>query len=348
MKATITRDIDSVNVISSPGSASAPGLVIRDQNFPKGDQLVRSLLLSYDVTMSGTSTPTRVTNGHIFYANTITLESDKQKNIVDNVDGLSLYKLLAYDQGTPGQASALSATPADSDTPYCSWEIPLALRKGMRPYDTQIDVLQQALTLRVQYGAVTNLWTQSGGTPLVVTNTQTVAAKIIPPPIIRVTDAAKGLHDERPIYSRYWGQKLDKFTATETRRQLQIPFGNTIYRRLLLEGRNSSTKVEVSTVMAATGRVSLEVNNQPIVQNVRVQDLLRFNKGRYSLENVFTGTVLLDFDADDQERIGDMLKLLTTEYGSAYLYVDVVYTNSTDALLVSYDALREINADAKG
>lgn len=343
MKATITRDIDQFNFISSPGQATAPSLVIRDQNFPKGDQLVRSLLLSYDATVSGTSTPTRVTNGHIFYANSITLESDKQKNIIDNMDGLSLFKLLAYDQGTPGQATAMASTPADSDTPTASWEIPLALRRGIRPYDTQIDVLNQSLTLKVQYGAVTNLWTQSSGTPLVVTGTQTVAAKILQEPV-RVTDEKSGMMSELPIYARFFGQKIDIFSATEARRQIQVPFGKTIFRRILLEGRNSSTKAELSTVVAATGRVSLEVNNVPIVQNVRFRDLQRFNKGRFNLESLFTGSALIDFDADDQERIDDMLKLITVENGSAYLYVDVVYSASTDGLLVSYDALRPLLA----
>jgi hypothetical protein len=346
MRATLTRDIDQYNVIASPGQATAPSLVIRDANFPKGDQLIRSLLIRYDATMSGTSTPTRVTNGHIFYMNSITLESDKQKAIVDNMDGLSLHKLLSYDQGSPSNNTALSATPADSDTPSCSWEIPLALRAGIRPYDTQLDVLKQSLTLKTTYGAVTNLWTQSSGTPLVVTNTQGVAAKILPGPVVEVTDAAKGLESELPIYARYFGQKQVMVAATESRKQIEIPFGNLIYRRILLEGRVSSTKAELSTVLVGTARVTLEINNVPIVQNVRFRDLQSFNKGRYSLESLFNYSALIDFDADDQERIGDMLKVITKENGSAYLYVDVVYAAATDSVLVSYDALREIDPAA--
>lgn len=343
MKATLTRDIDQVTVVTA--SAAQPNLLIRDANFPKGDMLLRTLLLRYDSTVGGTSTPTRVTNGHLFYLNSITLESDKQKAIVDNMDGLSMHKLLAFDRGTPPNNTAMSSTPADTDTPMSSLEIPLCLQKGIRPYDTQLDMLKQSLTLKTQYGPVTNLWTQASGSP-VVTTVQGVAAKVLPGPIQpRAADGSDA--GEEPVYARYWGQRLEMVTATASRKQIQIPFGNLIYRRLLLEGRTSSTKAELSTVIVGTGRVSLEINNVPIIQNVRLRDIASFNKGLYSLESLFNYTYLLDFDADDQERFQDMLKVITVENGSAYLYLDVVYAAATDGVMISWDALRELDPAAR-
>lgn len=343
-KATLTRDVDLFTVVTA--SASQPNLTIRPLDTLRGDMLIRSICLRYDSTVGGTSTPTRVTAGHIFYANAITLESDKLKNVVDNMDGFSLHKLLAFEYGSVGLNTAMTSTPADSDTPSCAWVIPLTLRKGIRPYDTHLDMIKQALTMKVQYGAVTNLWTQSGGSP-VVTTVQGISAKVINGPIEpRKADGSDA--GEEPIYARYFGQRLNLVTATESRKQIPMPFNKYIYRRVMLEGRVSSTKIDLATVIVGTGRVSLEVNNVPIISNVRLRDIAAFNKVRYGIPTaeLLTATYLLDFDDDEQERFQDMLKTITTESGSAYLYLDVVYNAATDAVLTSWDALMEIDPAA--
>lgn len=336
-KATLSRNIDRVAVISSSTATSVtPALQVRDQNFPSGDQALRSLTIRYDATMSGTSTPTRVTNGHIFYLNAMTVETDKHGKIVDSVDGLLMYVMNNFDYGTTGQASALSATPADTDTPSASWKIPFSLYRGIRPYDTSLDMKQARMKVSTQYGPGTNLWTQAGGSPVILTNNQSIEAKILPGPLDVSSEKS-----ELPIYVRSFEQKVDPITATETRRQIGLPFGDRIWRRLFITQRNTSSKIEMSNVIAATAEISLYLNNIPIVDRRLFRDIQAETKLSYGLEALPTGVVVLDFDDDTQEKIFDMLWALTRESGNMYLYIDVT-TQTNGSVHLGFDCLKPI------
>lgn len=342
---TISRNVDRVNVLSSPGSATAPALQVRDQNFPSGDVALRALTVRYDATISGTSTPTRVTNGHIFYLNAITVETDKHGKIVDAVDGLLLYTMNQFDFGTTGQATALTATPADTDTPSASWIVPFSLYKGVRPYDTNLDMAKARMKVSTQYGAVTNLWTQSGGSPLVVTNAQSIEAKILPGPlVVKDGDGGPGSLSELPAPQfglRTIEQSIVPITATATRFQIALPFGDRIWRRIFITQRNLSTKVEMSNVIAATAEVSLYVNNVPVVDRRLFRDIQAENKLAYGLETLPTGVGVLDFDADMQEKMHDMLWTLDLNSGNMYLYIDVT-TQTNASLLLGFDCIKPI------
>lgn len=341
-KATISRNIDRVTIISSATATSVtPALQVRDQNFPSGDQAVRSLTIRYDANMGGTSTPTRVTNGHIFYLNALTVETDKHGKIVDAVDGLLMYTMNQYEYGTAGQASALSSTPADTDTPSASWVVPFGLFKGFRPYDSHLDMQKARMKVSTQFGPGTNLWTQAGGSPVIDDLLQSIEAKVLPGPLETAPEKS-----ELPDYIRSFEQKQDPIAATETRRQIALPFGDRIWRRLFITQRNTSTKIEMSNVLAATAEVSLYVNNVPVVDRRLFRDIQAENKLKYALESLPTGVIVLDFDDDTQERIFDMLWTNTLEAGNMYLYIDVT-TQTNASLLLGYDCLKFVPPAAR-
>lgn len=332
-KATLARSVDVVQPVSTSIATSVtPSPSVRDQNFPSGDQGLSSLLIAYDATMSGTSTPTRVTNGHIFYLNSITVETDKHGKLVDSVDGLLLYTMNQFNYETTGLATALTATPADSDTPACSWIIPFVLYHGVRPYDTLLDMSKSRMKVTTQYGAGTNLWTQSGGSPLITGVTQSIEARIVPGPLDT---------DELPTYIKTFEQNQQPITATTSRQQFALPFGDRIWQRLYITQRNLSDKTEMSNVIAATANVSLYVNNVPIMDRRRFVDIQRENKLKYALESLPTGVAVIDFDNDTQERIYDMLWTLTLESGNMYIYIDVT-TQSNASILFGYECLKPI------
>src|SRR5438046_411906 len=135
-KASISRNIDQVTIIGSSGQATAPSLQVRDQNFPTGDVAVQALHIRYDAAITGTSTPTRITNGHLFWLNQLTVQTDKHLKIWDAIDGLLGYLHNLFNYGTSPANTALSSTPSDTDVPAASWIVPFALFKGLRPYDT--------------------------------------------------------------------------------------------------------------------------------------------------------------------------------------------------------------------
>lgn len=350
-KATISRNIDRVTIISGSGQASAPSLQVRDQNFPSGDIAIRSLTVRYDATISGTSTPTRVTNGHRFWLNAITVETDKHGKLIDAIDGLLLFVVNQFDFQTIGQDTALSSTPADTDTPSCSWIIPFSSFRGLRPYDTHLDMVKSRMKVSTQFGAgagvspTGNLWTQAGGTPLVLTLLQSIEAKLLPGPLQTVDNPAAGLSSELPSYIRTLEQSVIPITATATRFQIALPFGDRIWKRLFITQRNLSTKIEMTNVIAATAEVSLYLNNIPIVDRRLWRDIQADNKLEYSLETLPTGVAVIDFDMDTQERIFDMLWALTTDAGNMYLYIDVT-TQTNASLLLGYDCLKPIPAQA--
>ena len=341
-KATISRNIDRNTVISSATATSVtPSLQVRDQNFPSGDLAIESLTLRYDANIGGTATPTRVTNGQIFWLNALTVETDKHGKLVDAVDGLMLYNMNLYEYGTAGQTTALTATPADSDTPSCSWKVPFSLFKGLRPYDTHLDMARARMKVSYQYGAGTNLWTQAGGSPVIDDLTHSIEAKILPGPL-KVEPASES---ELPTYVKCLEQKSDPISATETRRQIALPFGDAIWRRLFISQRNTSSKIEMSNVISPTAEVSLYINNTPIVDRRLWRDIQAENKLQYGIETLPTGVAVLDFDADSQERIADMLWALTLEAGNMYLYIDVT-TQTNASLLLGFDRLKPIPAAA--
>lgn len=340
-KATISKNIDRVAVIASSTATSVtPALQVRDQNFPSGDLAIRSLTIRYDATISGTSTPTRVTNGHIFYLNAITVETDKHGKIVDAIDGLLLYTINMFDYGTGGQATALTATPTDADTPTSSWIVPFSLFKGIRPYDTNLDMIKSRMKVSTQYGPGTNLWTQAGGSPVILTNNQSIEGKILPGPLKTEEGSS-----ELPLFMRSFEQTVVPITATATRFQIPLPFGDRIYRRIFITQRNLSSKIEMSNVISATAEVSLYLNNVPIIDRRLFRDIQAENKLVYSLETLPTGVAVLDFDADQQERFLDMLYALTLDAGNMYLYIDVT-TQTNASLLLGFDCLKPIQPAA--
>ena len=286
-KATTSRLIDTVSIIGSSGQATAPALQIRDQNFPAGDMALRALTVHYDATISGTSTPTRVTNGHIFFLNGLTVETDKHLKIVDNVDGLLFYTMNQFEFGTTGRATALTATPSDSDTPQCSWIVPFSLYRGIMPYDTNLDMLLARMKVSTQYGPSTNLWTQSGGSPLVKNLRQVIEGKILPGRLAAEVDAGgkQVKESELPIYMRSFSQMLVPITATENRKQIALPFGDRIYRRIFITQRNTSTLAEMSNVVAVTAQISLYINSIPVIDRREFQAVQNENKLAYSLES---------------------------------------------------------------
>jgi hypothetical protein len=254
-----------------------------------------------------------------------------------------MHQMLAHEYKTPPANGAMTSTPADSDVPYSNLPIPMTWRTGPRPYDTDLDVLVSRLKVSTQYGPVTNLWTQSGGTPLVVTNTQTMEAEIHPGPI----EAVQGVQEnEGPIYQRYWGQKVESISASENRHQVAIPYNNIIYRRIFISQMLSSTRARSTAVVLPTAKISLEINGIPVVNNRYFREIQRQNKAKYGLENSFTDLCVLDFTSDEAARIFDLLHTITPGSGNAYLYIDVV-GGSYYQLLIGFDGLKEIPAAAR-
>lgn len=352
-KPTISEQVDRYTVISSTGIDTAqPGPVVRQDVFPAGDKGIALVHVRTNglIDVAGGSTPVRVADGEKIFLRSLSLETDKHKRIVNNVDGLLLYRMLTYEWGVPPDFAQVASTPADEDPFHCSWPIPVTLHKGFRPYDTILDVLKAKAVLTTQYGIRSDIFGYTGGTPLVKSVIQSLETKTLPGPLNMGRDAegkAAPEFSELPIYKRTFEMATWPISQTANRYKIPLPFGDRIYRRIFITQRNGSDRSELATVIVPTAEVEMEVNGVPIHRRRIFQDIRSLNAAQYRLTSAQlpTGVAVLDFDADDQERINDMLWTLTTDAGNANLYIDVTAV-SNGQIWLGFDCLEPVPAAA--
>ncbi len=351
---TISRQLARSTVVGSAGfDTNAPAPLIVNNELPSGNQAVAVLNVRTDGAIVSTGSPTnvRVADGEKKILRSLTLETDKHGQIINNMEGLLLHRMLTYEYGTPPDFGQVSSTPANADTFFANWALPLILPNGYRPFDTILDVMTARPKLTTQYGPRSDIFSTSGGSSPVtqVQNmTQSVEAKILPGPLnvgIDDTGKANASYSELPKLMRYLEMSIIPITATQTRLQIPLPFADRIWRRLFITQRDGSTRGEISNIIAGTAQVSLVVNNTEIVSRRTFQDIVSLNKQEYAVQSLPAGVAVIDFDSDMQERINDLLSTLTRESGNMFLFIDVT-TQSNGQLWLGFDTLKELPAAA--
>ncbi len=345
---TLIRQVDRVAVTDATGyNATVPNAVIRDQNFPSGDMGLKELNVRVDgaITVSGGSSPTLVTDGEKKILSSLTVETDKHGKLVDNVDGLGLYRIAQSRIGANPDADAVSATPADADTWYSAFKIPFADEvRLVRPFDGILDMSKSRMKVTSQYGPRTNVFGYTGGSPAVKSITQSIEAVILPGPLNQGVDP-NGAPDLRYRELPAWIPTLERsiipISATATRYQIQLPFGDRIYRRIFISQReNAAGFNELATVVVGTAEVSVNINNTPVVDRRIFQDIQSENKERlWRAASLPTGWAVLDFD--QTRKFNDMLWAITKEAGNMYLYLDVTAV-SNGQLWLYFDCFKPI------
>jgi hypothetical protein len=333
---------------ASIGLTQAAPLVFSD-GLPTGDEAIYALhcRLRGALDLTTSSAGSAVTNGVEVFVRNIRIESDKHGILVDNMDGLAMYRYNQIDKGTlPDDLNVTTMTTGTPALDY-TFEIPFADKNFLRSYDTLLDMLKSKLTIYVTLGIVTDM--VSGGTYtgtfVVTTPTVEVWGDIIrnPNPLTGVVDGVQ-FTSELPIMQRSIEVRKFDINQTSTGVKLALPYGDRIYRRIILQQRNGSTLAELATVITATQNIGIEINGFPWIQAIPWAAVNARNKQDFQMETLPTGIAV--FDWGQEGRIGDMLNTLSNDQGTMNLVADVTSV-SNGQIWAILDCLKPIPPQAR-
>jgi len=339
-------------------SANAPNVQVTKDGFPYGDEMVLSLNVRYNGTFT-VVTPggSPVTDGGLKILRALTVETDKHKKLIDGVDGLGLFRQLQLEGGTKNVSSDCASN-ASGTTFGANLRIPFADPKRLlRPYDCGLHVAKSRMTVKRQYGVVTDVQS-AGTTPAINPLREDISVEVLPGPINDGTPAMNpdvvqaggdpSAFSERPGFMILKERTAFPITSNGTLK-IPIPMGDRIIRRLYISQQTIAAAnglvTEVSNIIHANASVSLQIGKDIIVDRWTWSELAENAKIISEVETMPTGWAFIEFD--ESKRIKDMLDCYQYPSGlAAYLNIDV--TTQPDANVVLYmDALQLIPDAAK-
>jgi hypothetical protein len=334
MKPLQYRNISNVSV-AIPGGTVTPAFstpVYDSNNFPTGDlEIYEMYLRIYGVVgYTYSVAPTITTNGNEIFLKAFTLQSDKHGKIIDNVDGLGLYRIGQFRYGTAGNRgfAAIAASPGSSAF-FTDYMLPFAIGAYMRPYDSILDLARSRLSMILQFGSI-SAGTLGGTGDLLTAGTLTVeqitalnyqvGKRVLNGPIIE--PGAQGAVPETPEWMPSLELMKVDIPATQTGRRIPLPYADRVYRRIYISQRLSTTQAEqANNIIPDTSLVGIEVNAFPWADRMLNAQLQGINKYQFQAEALPSGWTVIDFD--ETERYPDMLSVLDKNNGTCNLVVDV-------------------------
>lgn len=340
---------------------SGAPLALAEKRFRKtldglnGNRLLTNLFLKYNGVLAntggGSTDGSAVTSGHLNFLRAVKVRSDKADVVlINDIDGLSLHRINAFDAGTREDHTANTAA---NDAAFDAFfRLMFALGKPnddvLRDLDTAVDMLRQSLTVEVLFGLFTDLVSGSDRTTKTVdAGLLEVFAEVINAPAEDFKgysyDAAGNITDpgDLPLYYRNLEfLAKEDISQASTSKKIKIPFNDRIYRRIYIAQRSSADLSERTDIITPTQRVGLNVQNFPWFQKQRWGDLCSENKGAYHLETKVASWNVLDFARTG--KISDQLSVLTKESGNAELEVEVTGGLSNAQLWVIGDSLKPL------
>lgn len=319
-------------------TTAAPADVTSGQGMPTGNMTLSNLHLGINQALTiGTGT-TPQTDGELLLVKSIFVNSDKHGTLVENLDGLSLHRMIQYIFGVRPQTTAYAASTASY---YSGWDIPLAIPENahaFRPYDSVVDLMNARLDTRVSF----NTQTQALGTPGTASSIPTVtwSGHLNYSP----KESSNPLEGELPLFTPVFKQRVVPISATTNQYQIPLDYGGLIYLAIGLHERNSSTFAEVSDILVPGAKIRLDVNGVDRVLPMEKRDLQSMAKTQCEVETTPAGFTFLDFFS----KTGMLTDAINTinSAGSMNLYADVV-TSANRELRVLTWGLKPLNDNAK-
>lgn len=306
--------------------------------FVSGDLLMRCLRIrisgTQTITSSSAGTPNPV--GPLQFLRAITIKTDKHNNLVDNVDGLGLYRIAQFMKGgnTVPELTPIASASTGTPTFAATIEIPFyapGMAKGMGGGvdfgdESRLDMSRARLTGLITGGAATDI--QPDGTNSA--NSTAASVEVSQFAEYPVSGKVALAHKPNSILSIEL-IKVD-ITATKTGWTYDLPYGDRIYRYVAISQRNSSTLAEIATVITKAAMVGLTVNNVPFINDISAGQLMAENKEDFGLTTMPTGWIVLDMMKSGKKSEG--LNTISTAQGKLTLKADV--TSVTNGALWLY------------
>lgn len=313
--------------------------------FPTGNEGILELNLLWAGTFNTSSAAGAVvTDGALKLLRSINLRTDKHGDIIRNVDGLGMHRMLHLSHETRGPVEDCAST-ADGTTFSAALRIPFADQdRLLRPYDSLIDMgMNPVMTLKTQYGVVTDV--QSAGTAGTVNGLRQDVDVEVLPGLERGSE-----RPETPNWVPVW-EKLAPVAASAGVARIPIPTGDRVIRRIhFMQATIDATTgrlTEVSSIIPNTAKIFFKIGSTVIVEPTSFRALNYKNKHDARVETMPAGWFFLGFDR--QKSVPRMLDLYQFPSGlTCEVQIDSVNTVSNGFVIPYIEYFQMIPKAAGG
>lgn len=284
-------------------TSTQPSLQRTETGFPTGDVGILGLTVRWGGTFNTSSAAGAVVaDGALKFLRNLRVFTDKHGDIVRNVSGLSLSRVLRLGGRSSKPVVVDCASTADATTFRAALFIPFAdFDRLVRPFDAILDMKESLMRVHRQYGVVTDV--QSAGTAATLNGVREDISVEVSEGLL--TDEA---NSELPSYVPIWEET--PFDASTTGLlKCPISAGDRILRRVYFSQQTidatTGRQTEVSSVIGDTAKVSFKIGNEVIVDRVTWGELTDSNlpaAKEASLSVMPTGWGFLDFDRSKSVR----------------------------------------------
>lgn len=330
-------------------TAAAPAAQQFSDGFASGDLLLRTLRIRLNgvqtVTTSSAGTPNPL--GPLKFLRSLTIKTDKHNSLVDNIDGVGLYRLAQFMKGANCVPELVPIASGNTGTPVFSaaFEIPFycpGQAKGMKDGvdygdESRLDMSRARMTALASFGLSTDILPDGTNSE----NTTAATFDVVQHVEYPVSGKVALAHKPNSILNIEL-IKLD-IAATKTGWTYDLPYGDRVYKMIAISQRNSSTLAELSTVVTAAAKVGLTVNNVPFINDIALAQIQAENKEDYGIATMPTGWAVLDVMKSGKKTEG--LNTISSAQGKVTLKADVTSV-SNGALWIYLVSFKDIPAPA--
>ncbi len=375
-------DSQTVAATASPITVKPPTQTKLDKAWPVGDLLYKTLLLRFAGNLLNGGNYTANNQGGILaFLQNLVVRTDLHQELVDNVDGLSLYLMLcAKAKAYVGSLTIPGNATVGQDPAFeASFPIPFFDTELVRPQDTQLDVLRAQPIVRAQFDVAS----QFGGdtVSLEVENLLLNATVDYDPgPITKMytglsnPDGSPQIKTDEPIFQPYYFiLPVPLFTSRTKALRIPLPYSDRIYRRIHVWQRASGSNQQATGMLSQleTDVIALKLNGFNITPGLYQKDLASRMESRYGTaplcaplggkgDAAFTpnpwqqsgrgATLILDFENDPTlgNRLSEAVSVVSPNNGTLVLEIDVsAPQNSGDYILIGCECVKPLVGGAQ-
>ena len=365
---TIRSTVQNKAVVTSaaPVTVSPPSFTPITTGWQVGNLFMKTLILRISGTISvtlGGGTLSVNQNGILRFIKGLIFGTDLHQNLVDNVDGLTLYRMLAVSAKQNGYEVDIAASTTSSGNFEALIKIPMFNPNALRAEDTVLDLNRAQPYIRGVWGDASDFGSISGGTsPVFAVSAlnMEVSMSYIRGPFVTTKAGPNGsmqtvpnINAVKPNFMPYWFNQ--QVVINSTAKQFQIPgglpYGDRIYKKLFIMQRDASTLAERSDIVGVNDqdRLTLSLNGINIVDNEEWLSIQHKNQNEYGNATIPAGMIVIDFDEPSNDgsgygaRLADALNLIEGGQLTFNLKIDVTNPGTgSPALFIAGDCVKAI------
>lgn len=329
------------------------------QGWNVGDILMSALSLrlsgTLNIALGGGTLSVTILQALQFLAS-LTFGTDLHQNIIDNVDGVSLYRMILAEELANGYVLDVPSTASAATSFEANVRIEFQKLLAARGWDSVVDLLRAQPYLRAIFNPVSSIAAITGGAPTLNVGAfnMEIMQEYFQGPFVDKNGKA-AFSAVAPTFVPYYAVLPVTISATTKQLQIPLPYGDRIYRKIHIFQRNSVTNQELpNTIVGANDqdRFSLVLNGARIYDNVEFLQIQKQNVAEYGAASLGSGQAIMDFAKPYGNgkiwgsRISNGLNLITPNQNTFTLNIDVTSVTNGQ-LVIGMECLKAMPAGAQ-